>query len=337
MSKNLRKFSEVISLTLSKIAKIANVSVSTASKVFSDSNEISDETKKKVIEVAKELGCFEKYNKISYDKQLIAIICPEVMGIHYSDMVTIIESIIRDKGGICLVSVTNFSADTQNALLDYYINFAKVDGIIIIDPKGTIDIDTTTPIVQVGHHNKYVNVYCVDVNICSALDTAISVLCQKGHRKIGYIGEKMSSVQYFSLRNGMEKQGLDLNRDFVVVNDKRFYDCGYWGMDELLKRDEYPTAVFLAYSHVAVGALQRLSEAEMKVPRDMSVICMDDIPITPYVTQKLSCIKMHIPELCYEAVRLLYHALEDKNGPTQVVTVTRQFCEGGTILDISNK
>ncbi len=319
-------------MTLSKIARIANVSVSTVSKVFSNSHEISDETKEKVIEVAKALGCFEKYNKPVYNKKLIAVLCPEVLGIHYSDMVTIIEEIIGQQGGTCLFSVFNFSIDTQNSLLDYYINFAKVDGIIVIEPVGSIDIDTAIPIVQVGHAEEYKNVNCVDVDIRAAMDSALMCLMQKGHTKIGYIGERYTPAEYGFFQQGMQKRGLEVKRSYNVITEKRFWDCGYCGMDALLRRSELPTAVFAAYSHIAVGILQRLNEANINVPEDISLICMDDISSVPYTNINLSCIKMHLPELCSEAVRLLYRAMENKKGSaTRCVTVTRRFLEGSSI------
>ena len=319
-------------MTLSKIARIANVSVSTVSKVFSNSHEISDETKEKVIEVAKALGCFEKYNKPVYDKKLIAVLCPEVLGIHYSDMITIIEEIIGQQGGTCLFSVFNFSLDTQNALLNYYINFAKVDGVIVIEPVGSISVDTAIPVVLVGHTEEYKNVNCVDVDIRAAMDAAIMCLMQNGHTKIGYIGERFTPAEYGFFKLGMQKRGLEVKRDFCVINESRFWDCGYLGMDELLGRSELPTAVFAAYSHVADGIMQRLSEENICVPEDISLICMDDIRSIPYKNINLSCIKMHITEMCSEAVRLLYGSMEQKNGSaTRRVTVTRRFSEGGSI------
>ncbi len=319
-------------MTLSKIARIANVSVSTVSKVFSNSHEISDDTKEKVIEVAKALGCFEKYNKPVYDKKLIAILCPEVIGIHYSDMVTIIEAIIGKHGGTCLFSVFNFSVDSQNALLDYYINFAKVDGVIVIEPVGTINVDTTIPMVLVGHTERYKNFNCVDLDIYPAMDAAMTCLKENGHTKIGYIGEKLAPAEYGFFQQGMQKHGFEVKRSLCVINERRFWDCGYWGMDELLGRPELPTAIFAAYSHVADGIMQRLSEENIRVPEDISIICMDDIRSIPYNNINLSCIRMHITEMCAEAVRLLYGSMEEKSGSaTRCVTVTRRFSEGGSI------
>lgn len=75
-------------MTLEKLAKLAGVSISTVSKVFYDSDEISTETKEKVLQLAKEHNCYEKYYKPRYTRRVIAVICPELLGVHYSQMIT---------------------------------------------------------------------------------------------------------------------------------------------------------------------------------------------------------------------------------------------------------
>ena len=61
-------------MTLTKLAKLANVSVSTASKAFSMSSEVNEETRKIIFDIAKEHGCFKKYYNANYPKLVIAIV-----------------------------------------------------------------------------------------------------------------------------------------------------------------------------------------------------------------------------------------------------------------------
>ena len=121
-------------MTLAKIAKLANVAVSTVSKAFSDSPEISKETKEQIMKIAKETGCYEKYYKPKYNKKLIAVICPEVQGVHYTQMATYLEKRITQRGGTMLLSVSNFSPEKKAELIDYYIKYAHAEGIIVVEP-----------------------------------------------------------------------------------------------------------------------------------------------------------------------------------------------------------
>ncbi len=322
-------------MTLTKIAKAANVSVSTVSKVFSGSNEISSATKDRVISVAKELGCFEKYYKPSFSKRLVAVICPELQGIHYSQMATYLEKHIAARGGVTLFSVSNFSADTQRELIDYYTKFANVDGIIVIEPVDKIKNNTDVPIIQIGLDKDAGNVHSITADISDALNRTMGCLARYGHSKIGFIGEKYTSKEYRLFHKAILSMGLGIDPDHISVNDHRFYDCGYYGMDEIIRKGNLPTAVFAAYSHIAVGILQRLNEEHLNVPEDISVICMDDINATPYENLELSCIRMHLEELCSEAIHLFFRVLAKRNRVSKhVITVERQFYHGESIKNL---
>ena len=62
---------------------------------------------------------------------------------------------------------------------------------------------------------------------------------------------------------------------------------------------------------------------------------MDDINTTPYMPKKLTCVKMHIDELCYEAIRLLYQCFNTRFGMAKhTITVEREFYEGETLYNL---
>ena len=321
-------------MTLAKLAKLAGVSVSTVSKVFSDSGEISAHTKKNILELAKKHGCYEKYYKPKYEKKVIAVICPELLGVHYSQMVTYIEEAVAKNGDTLLVSVANFSQKNQSALLDYYINFLHADGIIVIEPTEKIKNYTDIPIVQIGMNNESATVHCVDVEIKTALNCAIDYLKKHGHEKIGYIGENYTRAEYSRIKEAAARNNVKLCDKYVEINDRRFQDCGYYGAEKMIKEGRLPTAIFAAYSHIAIGVMKKLDEEDIKIPEDVSLICMDDLSCVPYSTEELSCIRMHLQVLCLEAVGLLYRCFENRYDRTkQVITVSRSFDKGKTVGD----
>lgn len=324
-------------MNLTKLAKKANVSVSTVSKAFADSKEISAETKEEIYKIAKETGCFEKYYKPKYSKKLIAVICPELQGVHYSQMVTQIEKSVRESGDTIIISFSNFSSENQRELIDYFAKFARVDGIIVIEPVDKIQ-HADIPIVQISLTDEPSDVNTINVDIRKAMDNAIKKLKLYGHENIGFVGEKNTNVEYGYFEEFMNCNGLEIKPEFISVNNGRFYDCGSMGVDEIFAGAHHPTAIFAAYSHVALGVLQRLEELGVKVPEEMSVICMDDINTTPYMPKKLACVKMHIDELCYEAIRLLYQCFNTRFGMAKhTITVEREFEEGETLFNLQKK
>ncbi len=319
-------------MTLSQLAKLANVSVSTVSKAFSDSREVSAETKEKILRLAKENGCYEKYYKAKYEKKLIAVICPELRGVHYSQMVSCIEQDVAARGGTTLISVSNFSSKLQKELIDYYIKFAQADGIILIEPVDKVHAHTDIPIVQIALGGDALHAHCITMDISEALDEAMILLKNMGHRKIGFIGEAYTQTEQAYFEKHMQKNSIEIFSKYISINEHRFYDCGYYGIDALLKSSHLPTAIFTAYSHVAVGAVQRLREAHLQIPEDISVICMDDISITPYNDVDLTCIRMHLSELCREATHLLYRIFTKRYIIAKhTITVKRELYKGASV------
>lgn len=318
-------------MNLTKLAKICNVSVSTVSKAMSDSPEISLETKKMITDRAIEYGCYEKYFKPKYPKKLIAIICPKFLGVHYGQIITYLESEISSRNDTMSVSISGFSPQRQSELIDYYANFAHADGIIIIDSAGAVKSNLDVPIVVVGIESSNTkNTNFVKADIYNAMEDAFNALADFGHKKIGFIGETLATVEFNFFTQFTSQNKIEINPNHIVISDKRFYDAGYYAMDKMLKSGDMPTAVFAAYSHIAIGILQRLNEEGISVPKDFSLISMDDLSVVPYPS--ISCINMHLRDLSAVAIDLLYKNINNSFIKTkQVISVTREFEPGETI------
>lgn len=115
-------------MTLSKLAKLANVSVSTASKAFSGSNEVSEETRNMIFDVARENHCFRKFYNAKYPKVVIAIIAPEFKGAYYTRYLCCIQDELEKANCKLCVSTTNFSEEKKRSLLEYYCRYTNMDG-----------------------------------------------------------------------------------------------------------------------------------------------------------------------------------------------------------------
>ena len=320
-------------MNLTKLARLANVSVSTVSKAFSDSPEISNQTREIIFNVAKEHGCFEKYYKPVYSKKVIAVICPEMLGIHYTHMATFLSEKISSRNGTMMLSIDEFSGERNQELIDYYTKFCKADGIIVIEPSAVIKNNTDIPIVQIGADNEAKNVDCVNVVVNEAMDSAFEYLLNKKYRKIGFIGEKYTYPEYEYFNSTAEKFKVNVLKKHISISNLRFYDAGYYGMEQFIKNKDIPQVIFAAYSHIAVGILQRLKEEKLSVPKDVSIICMDDLSSIPYSDIKLSCIKMHLGEVCDTALDLLYKKIEGNHSNAKLsVNIIREFLVGESLL-----
>ena len=105
-------------MTLSKLAKLANVSVSTASKAFSGSGEVNDETREMIFAVAKKYGCFKKFYNAKYPKLVIAIIAPEFESAYYTSYLSYLQKNLQDKGCEVCFSATDFDTEKEKSLVE---------------------------------------------------------------------------------------------------------------------------------------------------------------------------------------------------------------------------
>lgn len=285
-------------MSLKVIAALAGVSVSTVSKAFADSSEVSAETKKKILEIAKKQGIFIKYNKIKYDRKVIAVICPEVNSEYYSRMLTILEEEIRNQGGIMTVSVSNFSSERIQELFAYYSFYCVVDGIIVVNNNALIDNSQQIPAVSIEPLVECPSLTSIHVDNQVATEAAILHLKELGHTRIGFAGEELTTKALANFKTAMMNVGLSIESECIKVSSKRFEQAGSELAEEWLAMSEPPTAIMAAYDYIAIGIINSFQQHGYRVPEDISVIGMNDIGLIPYLTTPLSTIRNHTEEAC---------------------------------------
>lgn len=297
-------------ITLSKIAQLAHVSVSTASKAFSMSSEVSEQTRNEIFQIAKEYGCFKKFYNAKYPKYVIAVICPEFHGEYYSGMVANLQSCLEKLGCEVCVASTNFSGSTEHDLLEYYHHYSNVDGIVIIGGLTLISSTYEIPLVSVLPIYRQPAGVCLHTEYVQALDQLVGHMKEAGVESIGFIGETRTGVKLEAFHTAMKNNGLFCNH--VVVVEDRFEKGGYIGMEQLLQQPQRPQAVICAYDHMAIGAIKRLSEAGLSVPGDMMLAGMDDIPECAYLVPSLTSVNFGNETICRQAAQCVVDLLTGK-------------------------
>ncbi len=283
----------MIGLTLSKLAKLAHVSVSTVSKAFSMSNEIHPETREMIFAVAKEHGCFKKYYKAKYPKPVIAILCPEFK---YAEAVSAAQQRLAELGCEISVASTDFSPKTEMELLQYYDRYTEVDGVIIIDGTADSYDSYDLPIVVVSRNPKAK--LRVDVSCEAGMREAIEYFENKQATPIAFVGEPLAP----RTKRNFEKlcpQGI------VEIAKGRFEKGGYQAMENLLKLEERPRALICAYDYMAMGAIRCIQDHGLSVPEDIAVMGINNTHSCPFIEPPLSSIDAHVNDGCRIAADVL--------------------------------
>jgi len=326
-------------MNLNTLAKLAGVSVATVSKAFSGSEEISRETRDRIFSIAREHGCFDKYNKNKFDKKVIAVIAPELSSDYYTAFLTILDREIGAQGGIMTVSQSDFSPERTAELFSYYASYCKADGIIVIGSGNLIQNPFLIPAVCIGGSGGVDHVDSIRMDQRRAMEDAILHLKRRGHTHIGFVGERLTVSKGESLCEILQELDLPVHREWIRISDQRFQQAGVSVMEEWLAEGApLPTAIVAAYDYIAIGVIQTLKKHGMSVPRDISVIGSDDIAVAPYLETSLSTIRSHTDTACRMAVEMIMKKIENPHySPRQAITLYSEFIPRETSGAVAKK
>ena len=292
-------------MTLTELARLAHVSTSTASKAFSMSNEVHEETRSMIFEIAKRNGCFKKFYRSEYQGYVIAVICPEFESTYYSVFLSALERELRYNGAEMTVAEDGFSEKTAASLIEYYDKYNTVDGIIIIDAPLSELPKCEIPVAAVGGVGNTLGDITVIRDSASAIAEGVALLVRSGVTDIGCIIDRYTSGRQHSLEIAMRSFGFELEEKNAVVAPERFELGGYLGMKELISRGDMPRAVLMAYDRMAVGALRALSEAGIGCPSEVALFSLDDAPQSAYLTPSLTSVNHSIDEISRRTVKAI--------------------------------
>lgn len=298
-------------MTLSKLARLANVAVSTASKAFSMSDDINEQTREEIFRVARENGCFKKFFNAKYPKFVIALICPEVDSRHYSELCRYLQQRLQTRGCEICISSTEFSAAVTADMIEYYEKYSSVDAIILIDPPATVLPPHETPIISLGSraHN-------ADVTLCldymTALKSALTDFKAAGISHIGFIGEPHTVTKLSAFKSAVSEIYGFTEEKYISVSDLRFEKGGCAAARALYSRGALPEAIICAYDDMALGAMRFFHDNGISVPDDIKVIGMDNILHSEYFVPSLSTIDYMNEEIAKTATESVFELLDGK-------------------------
>ncbi|WP_304943856.1 LacI family DNA-binding transcriptional regulator [Vallitalea guaymasensis] len=339
-----------MSVTLKEIAKKAQVSISTVSRVINnDTNKpASKETQDKVWKIVRELGYVPNQNArnlIKGQESIIENTNTRAIGCiftstkdtyndpFFSQIARGIQDEVSKRGYILGYSFS--SCDMSFSSLYNNLTSNPVDGAVIL---GRFSEDVLNFLKQNIKNIVYTGVNYVDAGfdevICDGYKgamAAVEYLISLNHRDIGFIGstKELENVvnehRYEGYLDTMNKQEIPVKKEYIQDVELSTAD-GFTGMDNMIKRlgrDKLPTAIFCANDLVAIGAMKALHKNNIKVPEDISIIGLDDIELSEYVTPGLTTIKVPKVELGKFAVKMLIDKIE--NGHTLPVRVNVPF------------
>lgn len=158
-----------------------------------------------------------------------------------------------------------------------------------------------------------------------------SHLLSLGHRRIAFIAGPERNADAAERRRGF-RDGLGPAAKGSEVAGEFTEESGYAAMQQIVRANPRPTAVFAANDSMAIGALHALRDAQLSVPHDIAVAGFDDIPIARFLSPPLTTVRVDIAELGKRAVEELLKTLDgtaERRRKEQVIAtelVVRESC-----------
>ncbi|GAB2567193.1 LacI family DNA-binding transcriptional regulator [Gracilibacillus alcaliphilus] len=315
-------------VTIYDIAKYANVSPMTVSRVINNSINIKATTREKVERAIKELGYIPNAaarSLTSNQTKTLGLILTDITNPYFSKIARGVEDVAVEKGYRVLISNTDEDSDKEVNYIDMMIS-ARVDGVLIT-PTSDKTIDQ---VERLRKHN--IQVVLLDRTIegfegdyvigDSYLGTQqlVQHLIDYGHQNIALInGPANVSTARERARGYLEtlkQNGLEVYEHYLSELDYKHAQEGK--AKEILKRllsleaDKCPTAIFAANNFIAVSAIRSLRELGLSVPDDISVVCFDEVEPIVYFDPFFTVAAQPAIEFGRVGIQLLIERVEEK-------------------------
>lgn len=302
--------------TIHEVAEKAGVSITTVSRVlnFDETLNASEETKKRIFEIAEELNYKTNHRK---KKQ-------KVLKIGIAQWYTK-EQELKDPYYLSIRIAVERKCDelaiafTRITLHDN--EYRGLDGIIAIGKFGESSIDILeryqVPIIFVDFSPDDEKYDAILTDYKKGVQKALSYLMNLGHQEIGYIGGE----EYIEHRQIADEREITFRQ--VMSHHKLYHkkwdlkgkflpEEGYRMMQEYLQMKHAPSAYFIASDPMAIGAYKAVHEAGLEVGKDISIIGFDDIYTSQFLTPSLTTIKVYTDFMGETAVETLVEKIKSK-------------------------
>lgn len=314
-----------MAVTIKDIAKKAGYSVTTVSRALNGYDDVNEDTREKIIAVARELGYYP--NRIA--QQLVtkktntfAVFTLDRQTFQ-NQFITLLISGLMDELALDDYNLLLFpsqklqsAAEVANRCRQQGVGGAVIMGLRLSDPvvKELPQVNFPTVLVDVPIKGKRAG-YVSSDNITGAAQ-AVDYLARLGHRTIGFINGHsqawVSRERLAGYEKGLAQHGLPFSPTLVYEGDFS-KESGLQGAQALVRRHPELTALFVASDLMAVGAVEGLSELGMRVPEDVSVIGFDDQEYARHTRPALTTVRQDMYGMGKQAARLLIQMVENQD------------------------
>ncbi len=305
-------------VTIEDVVKKSGLSYVTVSRVISNSPNVRENNRIKVLEAIEELGYIPSAaaRTLATGKSyVIAMFISNLGDDFFSSIVREVNEQLQSKGYLLTLSMCDEDSGHVNTA---FLSQNRVDGAILLVPnreKYFIDIFKSKKIPFVVIDNQTMNEGITSVladNIAGGY-MATRHLIELGHTRIGLIGAAAGSLSTMERQLGAYKALSEVAlQPYVIENGEYDQPTGYQTMMKWYAAGTLPSAVFAFDDHIAVGAINAIKDLGLKVPQDISVCGYDDSLLAGHYVPGITSVRQPAEEMAQSAVEQLLSIIDEQ-------------------------
>lgn len=307
----------MVEATIRDVARRAQVSVASVSRALNGLDNVSEETRSRVLAAATDLGYVPHAGARSLSlarTNAIGVVLPDVHGEFFSEIVRGMDSAASKLGYLLLMSNMHGSGPQPETVLRAMRG--RVDGLLVMAPhldRATIEraLPARTPAVLINAPADVRSFSNLRVDNEAGVEAVIAHLAALGARRIVHIGGPPDNLdaqeRAAAYRRAIGR--LAPGQDAVILPGDFTEEAGVTAIEGALAQGARFDAVFAANDMMAIGALQALGAAGLRIPADVAVAGFDDVPIARHLG--LTTVKVRVAELGARAIERLVTMLRE--------------------------
>lgn len=336
--------------TIKDIAERAGVSPATVSRVLNGDRSMSvkEGTKKRIYEAAEELEYIPLIQK--YSNRIIKGSAVRILVAHAYSVQTEVEDpyylairygIESECPKVQVETVKLYRGEGGQLDLS---DVGSIDGILVVgyfSPEEVVMLESVSKELIFVDYSPDDDLYdSILVNLKAAIVKMLDYLLDKGFKRIGYIGGMDADLESRNEVDVRETAFRGYLQSKELLDEHHIYRCEF-SMDaaysmaiSTLRREDLPEAFVVANDSMAIGVLKALREMDVRVPQDVSLISINDIPTAKFVYPPLTTVRIHSEYMGVMAVRILFDRIVNQRDIPIKTLVSVQLIERESVTEI---
>ncbi|MBS4217520.1 LacI family DNA-binding transcriptional regulator [Bacillus sp. FJAT-49711] len=328
-------------ITILDIAKMANVSRTTVSRVLNNTGYVSEEARERVMKVIKETGYVPSQQAKSLrtkETKVVGVILPRISTETSSKVLSGIDEVLSEHGYQILLAITNLQIEKEIEYVKLLAN-RQVDGIILVATNVQQELikeidNLKLPFVVIGQNMPGISsVYYDDYHAAKSLT---HMLLNKDKKNIAFIGVHETDQAVGILRKegyvaALKENHIPLTEKSIEIGSFHL-ESGYECMKKIIENNQYlPDAVFAATDRIAIGAMSYLQEKNIRIPEDMSIVSIGTSELSKYISPKLTTIDYENEKAGKAGAEILYKTMKGGELDKKKIVLNYRIIEGDTL------